>query len=44
LISVDSYGWIERFTEGPKASQFNRIIDSTPQGEIITSVVTLYEV
>jgi toxin FitB len=44
LISVDSYGWIERFTEGPKASRFNRIIDGTPQGEIVTSVVTLYEV
>jgi hypothetical protein len=44
LISVDSYGWIERFTEGPKSSGFNRIIDGTPQEEIITSVVTLYEV
>ena len=44
MISVDSYGWIERFTGGPKSSGFNRIIDGTPQEEIITSVVTLYEV
>jgi predicted nucleic acid-binding protein len=44
LISVDSYGWMERFTEGPKSSHFNRIIDGAEASEIVTSVVTLYEV
>ncbi len=44
MISVDSYGWIERFTDGPRAPQFNRVIDGTEPSEIITSVVTLYEV
>jgi predicted nucleic acid-binding protein len=44
LISIDSYGWIERFGDGPKAHQYNRIIDGTKQDEIVTSVVTLYEV
>ncbi|TMI49177.1 type II toxin-antitoxin system VapC family toxin [Candidatus Bathyarchaeota archaeon] len=43
MISVDSYGWIERFTEGPKASQYNRVIDSTRPEEILTSVVVVYE-
>ncbi len=44
MITVDSYGWIERFTNGPKSSDYNRIIDRAKQGEILTSVVTLYEV
>ena len=44
LISVDSYGWIERFTDGPRSSQYNRIIDSSSPEEIVTSVVAVYEV
>ncbi len=44
MISVDSFGWIERFTDGPKAEQYNRIIDTTKPSELITSVVVLYEV
>lgn len=44
MISVDSYGWIERFGEGPKAAKYNQIIDEAEQGEIVTSVVVLYEV
>jgi predicted nucleic acid-binding protein len=44
LISVDSYGWIERFTKGPKAPQYKQVIESTQPKEIVTSVVVLYEV
>jgi predicted nucleic acid-binding protein len=44
LISVDSYGWIERFTNGPKSELFNAIIDKTAPSEIVTSTVVLYEV
>jgi toxin FitB len=44
LIALDSYGWIERFTNGPKAPKYNKIIDQTQPQEIITSVVVLYEV
>ena len=44
MISVDSYGWIERFAGGPKSLHYNRIIDGAKPDEIITSVVTLYEV
>jgi predicted nucleic acid-binding protein len=44
LICIDSYGWIERFTDGQKAQQYNRIIDETRSNEIVTSVVVLYEV
>ena len=44
LISVDSYGWIERFTNGPKAQQYNKIIEANSPKDIVTSVVVLYEV
>jgi predicted nucleic acid-binding protein len=44
LISVDSYGWIERFTNGPKALQYNKIIESCEPKEIVTSIVVLFEV
>ena len=44
MIGIDSYGWIERFTNGPKAQQYNRIIDKAQPDEIVTSVVVLYEV
>ena len=44
LISIDSYGWIERFTNGPKALLYNQVIESNQPKDIITSVVVLYEV
>lgn len=44
LISIDSSGWIERFTKGPKAPQYKQVIEATKPKEIITSVVVLYEV
>ena len=44
MISIDSFGWIERFTNGPKATQYNKIIDACPPKEIATSVTVLYEV
>jgi toxin FitB len=44
MISVDSFGWMERFTQGPKAAAYNRVIDAERPGEILTSVVVVYEV
>jgi len=44
LIALDSFGWIERFTNGPKATRYNKIIDQIRSEEIITSVVVLNEV
>ena len=44
LISIDSFGWIERFTKGHKAPQYKQLIESTQPKDIITSVVVLYEV
>ena len=44
MISIDSYGWIERFTNGLKAPEYNKIIESCQPKEIITSIVVLFEV
>ena len=44
MISVDSNGWIERFTNGLKAEAYNRVIDNAKPEELVTSVVVLYEV
>jgi len=44
LTSVDSYGWVERLTNGPKAAAYNRVIDKVEPSEIVTSSIVLYEV
>src|SRR3989304_9621937 len=44
LISIDSSGWIEHFTRGPKAKQYKAVIESVNPKDIVTSVVVLYEV
>lgn len=44
MISVDSYGWIERFTNGPKAELYNQVIEKAAPSEIVTSAIVLYEV
>ena len=44
MISIDSYGWVERFTNGPKASTYDKIIDLTKPKELLTSMLTLHEV
>jgi len=44
LISIDSYGWVERFTNGPKAPGYNRVIDGSKPENLVTSVIVLYEV
>ncbi|HYA58409.1 MAG TPA: type II toxin-antitoxin system VapC family toxin [Thermoplasmata archaeon] len=43
-ISIDSYGWLERLLDGPKAAQYNRVFSSISPDQIVTSVVTVYEV
>jgi predicted nucleic acid-binding protein len=44
LISVDSYGWIERFTDGSKADLYDAVIEKAALSEIVTSAMVLYEV
>ena len=44
MISIDSYGWIERLTNGPKAELYNAVIEKSAPNEIVTSAIVLYEV
>ncbi|MGC2788886.1 MAG: type II toxin-antitoxin system VapC family toxin [Thermoplasmata archaeon] len=44
MISIDSSGWVERLTGGPKSATYNRVIDAVRASEIVTSVVTIFEV
>ena len=44
MISVDSYGWIERLTDGPKADLYNAVIEKVAPSEIVTLAMVLYEV
>lgn len=44
MISIDSFGWIEQLTNGPKALQYRKIVESSKPKEIVTSTVVLYEV
>ena len=44
MISIDSYGWIERLTNGPKAELYNAVIEKSAATEIVTSAIVLYEV
>ncbi|OLE90681.1 MAG: hypothetical protein AUF79_09220 [Crenarchaeota archaeon 13_1_20CM_2_51_8] len=44
MICVDSYGWIERLSNGPKASRYNTAIDAAKPEEIVSPVVIVYEV
>jgi hypothetical protein len=43
-ISADSYGWIERLLGSPEAPAYSHVFSRVSPGEIVTSVVTLYEV
>lgn len=44
LISIDSFGWIEQLTKGPKAQQYKTVVESVKLKDIVTSVVVLYEI
>ena len=39
---VDSSGWLEFFTEGPLADDYERHLDDL--GEVLTPAVVIYEV
>jgi predicted nucleic acid-binding protein len=43
LICVDTYGWLERILDGPKAAAYNKVLTSVRPEEVVTSVVTVYE-
>jgi toxin FitB len=44
MICIDTFGWIERLTDGPKAEEYNEVMDGLHPSEIVTSVASVYEV
>jgi len=44
LILIDSYGWIEYFTEGPLASAYAKYIEDANEENSITPTIVVYEV
>ncbi len=44
MICIDSSGWLERLLGGPRAAGYNRVMDRVTPDEVVTSVVTVYEV
>ncbi len=44
MLCVDTYGWLERLLDGPRAAEYNKVLTSVPPDEIVTSVVTVYEI
>ncbi|HTT26619.1 MAG TPA: type II toxin-antitoxin system VapC family toxin [Thermoplasmata archaeon] len=43
-VCIDSYGWIEHFTGGPKAAAYGKVMASVDESRLLTPVVVLYEV
>lgn len=43
MICVDTYGWLERILDGPRAPEYNKVLSSVRPEEVVTSVVTVYE-
>jgi len=44
LILIDSYGWIEYFTEGPLATAYAKYIEDANEENNITPTIVVYEV
>lgn len=41
---MDTFGWLERLLDGPKAARYNRVFARQGPEDIVTSVVTVCEV
>jgi predicted nucleic acid-binding protein len=44
LILIDSYGWIEYFSEGPLAGTYAPYVEKTNEKNYITPTIVIYEV
>ena len=43
-VLIDSYGWIEYFSEGPLANKYAKHIESATKKQFFTPTIVLYEV
>ena len=44
MILIDSYGWIEYFTDGPLAESYAPFIEKADNEKYITPTIVIYEV
>ena len=44
MILLDSYGWIEYFTEGPLAGKYARYIEEVSEENTVIPIIVVYEV
>ena len=44
MILIDSYGWIEYFTEGPLANAYAKYIEDANEENSVTPTIVIYKV
>ncbi len=44
MILIDSYGWIEYFTDGPLAESYAPYVEGANEEEYVTPAIVVYEV
>ena len=44
MILIDSYGWIEYFTDGPLAESYAPFIEKADNEKYVTPTIVIYEV
>ena len=43
-VLIDSYGWIEYFSDGPLANKYSKYVEASSKKKFFTSSLVLYEV
>jgi len=44
LILLDSYGWIEYFTDGPRAKKYEKYVETVNEDSTVIPTIVVYEV
>jgi predicted nucleic acid-binding protein len=44
LILLDSYGWIEYFTDGPRAKKYEKYVEAINEDNTVIPTIVVYEV
>ena len=44
MILLDSYGWIEYFTDGPRAKKYEKYVEAVNEDDTVIPTIVVYEV
>ena len=44
MILLDSYGWIEYFTDGPRAKKYEKYVETVNEDSTVIPTIVVYEV